>query len=162
MKFTKFLQFSLLLLGGYLTIGLLCHACSEHKQEPINVNSAEYLKKIKSQFAIDTTVKDMSLIAVNNPFNFNKQDIFTIYCNHDIIYTGEFSEGIKLSKSILLKAKIVHFRIEMLRKNDLFIFEDKSIIYLDSSYNFIYYGFFPSNPSTDRIHFFPQKNPVIQ
>ena len=137
-------------------------SCNENnnKLNSKKINRIEYLNRIdKPGKAINSPSKRNTMIMVNNPYGFNGDDTLSIFINNVVVYSGNFKNETEYS---IYNNDIVKIRLEILRKDELFILEDKSIIYWDSLFNYVYCGFFPTNQDIDQIHFFPQQSRVIQ
>ncbi|GIV28893.1 MAG: hypothetical protein KatS3mg027_2707 [Bacteroidia bacterium] len=127
------------------------------------VDTSIYFSRVGSLKAIAALDSCTStLILVNNPHNFTDNAILTIFFNSHVVYSGKFNKEVEFCVPKEIVRDLVHIKLEILEKDMLFIFEDKSAFHWHTGYPYIYCVFFPRNESSDQIHFFPQKERIIQ
>ncbi len=110
---------------------------------------------------IDTT----SFVFVNNPYGIDEHCHFALFINNENFYSGMYKKSILIDISKFEERRI-NLSIEVLAPLKgsgycLHRFTNKSTIYWDRNYKFIYACFFPFNQDIDKIHFFPTKEDVI-
>jgi hypothetical protein len=145
------------------TVLIFCfNSCQVDKKET-SFNLNEYVNKIKQDLAL-SVVEDstIQLIMANNPYNFDKDVLLSVYFNHTIIYHGQYCQSIDLKVPKIRQNNLAHFSIEVVKDNELIRFSDKSVFDWDINYKCVYLAFFPTNQDTDQAHFFPQMEYVIQ
>lgn len=128
-----------------------------------DIDTIKYLSKTDSLFQISkvSNTNTIKLVGVNNPNNFLIESKLIVYFNNKISYSGEFKKEVVLNISNFKENEIIHLSLEILKDGQLYVLESKSVFNWQKDYMFVYYGLFPSNESTNQIHFFPQKNRVI-
>lgn len=125
-----------------------------------DINTAEYLK---TKQIISKNVKGrIEFRIVSNPFEWSKNDRMLLYINNQVAFVGDFKLDGTLYIDKIKDNELVHCKLEIIRDNKLYIFENKSNFNWNNEYKFIYIGLFPENPTTDNVYFFPQINQVIQ
>lgn len=124
------------------------------------INAEDYLKS--KDISNNGNYEKISFRIVSNPYSWDENSHLILYLNNHTIYSGMFSLSGNLKIQKLEPNQSVHFRMEVINNNQLFRYENKSVFNWDNEYKYIYIGLFPDNPSTDNIHFFPQKAEVIQ
>jgi hypothetical protein len=138
-----------------------CHEMDFAKLDKTKVSSLTEL-----QLKLISSEAKISVIFVNNPHCFGDAHKIALYANNKLIYLGGYAKQFKASLWDENKEnKPVHFSIELIEpgaEKPSYSIQDKSVILWDDDYKYLYIGFFPNNNDPDKIHFFPQKNEVIQ
>lgn len=129
-------------------------------------SQSEYKQSIKNSSS-DAIGRQISFVFANNPYCLDSSYLVKLYANNSLLYEGFYTVGMKVETFQIEKKAPTHFILEIItpEKNGkvyLHSFQDKSVMSWREEYNFVYIGFFPTNDETDRIHFFPQIESVIQ
>lgn len=144
-----------------ITIGIaLLISCNEENEMGVSgepINTKEYLGKLKTH----SNSADLLYRIVSNPYQWDEKVHLVLYLNDRVAYTGGYKEAGVLKTERIEADGVVHMRMEIIKENTLYVFENKSIFLWDEGYKYVYIGIFPDNPSTDNIHFFPQKTDII-
>jgi len=128
-----------------------------------NIDIQNFLSKTDSLFQISkvTNTNTIKLVGINNPNDFLTGSELVVFINNKVVYLGKFKKEVVLKIPNLEENDIVHLKFVILKEKELYVLENKSVFNWLKDYRFIYYGIFPYNESINRIHFFPQKNRVI-
>lgn len=142
----------------YVVILFSCSQGDKTEMKGQIIKADEYL------FSATVNDQDNELFfrIVSNPYKWDERAHLIFYLNNEVVYSGVYQNSGVLQTAAINSGKLVHFRMEIVKDNMLYVFEDKSNFNWDDGYKYIYVGIFPGNPSTDNIHFFPQKAEVIQ
>jgi hypothetical protein len=138
----------------YIVIIFLVLSCNKEVNNIIGlkVDVAEHSKNSR---VLNNDIS-LSYRIVNNPYQWSNDALLLIYLDGEVCFKGDYSQSGILHCKKFTDNQPIHCTIEILSGGRLYIFEDKSVFNWDSTYKFLYIGFFPDNPSTDNIHFFPQ------
>lgn len=135
-------------------------ACYQSKKDTIKghpVKKDQYL----ASHQVANKDRELQFFLVNNPLKWNEDVHMILYLNYQVVYSDKFKSNGIIQMAPIKADELAHFKLEVIVKDKLFIYEDKSNFKWDDEYRYIYIGFFPDNPSTDFIHFFPQKSLII-
>lgn len=135
--------------------------------ENSNFKNSQTEYKQNVQITNDSIKGTVSFVFANNPYCLDSTYWIKLYANNIIVYSGIYSVSRKVEIPQIEKQTPVHFILEVItpeRKGKAYLhnFQDKSVMSWREEYNFVYIGFFPANDETNRIHFFPQIESVIQ
>jgi hypothetical protein len=123
------------------------------------INTEEYLKG--KHFLPTNDKSKLYFRIVSNPYKWTENETMILYVNNKVAFVGKFKIADTLYVGTLKENELVHCKLEILKSNRLLIFENKSNFNWGNEYKYLYIGIFPENPTTENIHFFPQKNQVI-
>ena len=140
----------------------LFFSCDQDGRRTLNgeaINTEEHLRN--NRIVAREGYKNIDFIMVADPYEWDSSMHLIIYLNDNVVYSGKFERSGKLQIIEPQPAQLSHFRMEVIKRQELFRFENSTFNW-DSSYKHIYIALFPDNPTTDNIYFFPQRSPVVQ
>lgn len=142
---------------------VLLISCTQNKERNLKgeeIDTEAYLRT--KSITTKETHQGVDFRIIVNPYDWDSNAHLILYLNNTIVYSSRFERSGKLQISDLKPNQLVHFKMEIVKHNELFRFENKSVFNWDNNYKYIYIAFFPEKPTTENIYFFPQQSEIIQ
>ena len=139
-------------------ITILFLGCKNTKE---NIDNFPIVKIKNHVFNYKESNYSLQLFFMNNPYKLTPKDTILFFINNELIYKGKFSNSIK-GNEFRFDNTLVHCKVIIKRDKIYYLLQDKSVFYWNNNFKNIYIGFFPRNTSTDKIHFLPTENLIIQ
>ena len=146
------------LLAFFLTT-IIFNSCNKNMSNGQTIIIKDYLYNKKYIEKNDNNKIEFRI--VSNPYQWDEKDTLIIYINNKISYVGNFKLGGFLYTEPIYN-ELIHCKLEIIRSNKLYIFEDKSNFNWKNKFKYIYVGIFSDNSTSENVHFFPQEDQIIQ